>query len=179
MQPALRLVIDFTDPAEVARWRSIDDVVMGGRSSSRLVTDDDGSALFTGRVSFEDGGGFASVRTTGARCALEGARSVRLRVRGDGKTYRLRCIAATPSGEIGYQARFPTTADAWTDVELDLARFEPRRRGRLLGDAPPLDPGAVRGLGLSIADGQEGAFRLQIASLSLVRQRPDRRPSSR
>ena len=122
MQPALRLLIDFTDPAEVARWRSIDDAVMGGRSSSRLVTDDDGSALFTGRVSFEDGGGFASVRTTGARCALEGARSVRLRVRGDGKTYRLRCIAATPSGEIGYQARFPTTADAWSASRSKASR---------------------------------------------------------
>lgn len=162
------IVIDFTDANEASRWQAVDDVVMGGRSSSRLTSTTEGMALFTGDLSLENGGGFASVRTTGERCSLTGARSVILRVRGDGNAYRVRCHAATRLGEISYQATFPTRAGEWMDVELALADFEPRWRGRPITGAPALDPAAVRGLGLMIADEQSGPFRLELRSLTRV-----------
>ena len=165
---ATEIVIDFSNPREVSRWRAVDDVVMGGRSSSRLIGSDQGTALFTGELVLENNGGFASVRTSGERCSLAGARFVILRVRGDGKAYRLRCLAATRMGEISYQATFATRAGEWMDVELRLADLEPRWRGRLLPDAPALDPAAVRGLGLLIGDKQKGPFRLELQSLAKV-----------
>ena len=125
--------------------------------------------MFTGELSLENNGGFASVRTAGERCSLAGARSVILRVRGDGKSYRLRCVAATPRGEISYQSTFPTRSGEWLNVELPLTDFEPRWRGRLITGAPALDPAAVRGFGLLIGDKQEGTFRLELQSLAKVR----------
>lgn len=165
---ATEMVIDFTDAHEASRWREVDDVVMGGRSSSQMLRSSEETALFTGELSLANNGGFASVRTTGERCSLTGAGAVILSVRGDGKAYRLRCLVATERGEISYQAPFQTRAGEWIDVALHLADFEPRWRGRLITDAPALDATAVRGLGLMIADGQQGDFRLELRSLAKV-----------
>ncbi|MHC4831495.1 MAG: CIA30 family protein [Planctomycetota bacterium] len=167
--PSTEIVIDFADPSEAERWQAVDDVVMGGQSSSRLLRTTEGTALFTGELSLENNGGFASVRTAGERCSLADATSVILRVRGDGKSYRLRCRVATPRGEISYQSTFPTRSGEWLNVELPLADFEPRWRGRLITGAPARDPAAVRGFGLMIGDKQDGSFRLELQSLAKVR----------
>lgn len=163
---AAETVIDFSDPSEADRWQIVDDVVMGGRSSSRMVATADGTSVFRGDLSVENNGGFASVRTTGERCSLAGATAVVLRVRGDGQAYKLRLRTDALWDGASYQTTFETRAGEWMDVTLDLADFEPRWRGRLVRDAPPLDPAAVRGLGLMIADKQEGAFRLELRSLA-------------
>jgi len=159
-------VIDFTNPDEVRRWQAVDDVVMGGRSASRLIATSEGTAAFTGELSLENNGGFASVRTSGERCSLAGARSVSLRVRGDGRAYRLRLYTGTGRDVPGYQVTFPTRAGEWIDVTLQLADFRPTWRGRPVPGAPDLDPAAVVGMGLMIADGQEGPFRLELRSLT-------------
>lgn len=159
-----RLVIDFTRSDEAARWRVVDDVVMGGVSSSRVVPTADGATAFTGTVSLENDGGFASARTDGERCALEGATAVLLRVRGDGKDYRLRLRDDVVYDMPSRQATFATVAGEWIDVELPLADFELKWRGEPV-EGPPLDPAAVRSIGLVIADEQEGPFRLELAAL--------------
>jgi len=56
-------VVDFANANEVGDWTPIDDVVMGGRSWSALTPSGSGTAIFAGRVSRENGGGFASVHS--------------------------------------------------------------------------------------------------------------------
>lgn len=58
------LLIDSSNPDAVLPWQAIDDRVMGGASMSRLRHDPAGYAVFEGEVSFENGGGFASVRNS-------------------------------------------------------------------------------------------------------------------
>ena len=53
-------------------WRSIDDVVMGGLSSSRMWVEQ-GRAVFDGELSLENNGGFASVRSDPLNEVLTGA----------------------------------------------------------------------------------------------------------
>jgi monofunctional biosynthetic peptidoglycan transglycosylase len=48
-------------------------------------------------------------------------------------------------------------------VRLPFLAFAPTFRGRVLSGAPPLDPGAVRRLGLLISDRQAGPFALELA----------------
>ena len=55
----------FATAAEAAAWQSIDDVVMGGVSQSRMEFVSPRGARFTGTVSLEHGGGCASVRAAG------------------------------------------------------------------------------------------------------------------
>lgn len=170
--------ITFQDVDEAGRWHAVNDGVMGGVSQGRLQAEGE-IGVFTGRLSFEHGGGFASIRRTpsaGARDqtpgkpqeqTLDGARGIRLRVRGDGRTYQLRLRSDRLDEGSAYRARFATSGE-WQSIDLPWSAFEAVRRGRRLADAPPLDPDEIRQLGLLIADRREGAFRLEIATLEAL-----------
>jgi hypothetical protein len=54
-------------------------------------------------------------------------------------------------------------------LESDLTQFVASFRGRVLADAPPLDPMRVGSVGFMISDKQAGAFRLEIAWIKAVR----------
>ncbi|MGB6108218.1 MAG: CIA30 family protein, partial [Mycobacterium sp.] len=55
------VLVDFSDAGEVATWTTVNDPVMGGRSTSS-VTFGDGGLVFSGAISLENNGGFASAR---------------------------------------------------------------------------------------------------------------------
>ncbi|MFO8147138.1 MAG: CIA30 family protein, partial [Gillisia sp.] len=56
------LLFDFSSTDDWSGWEVENDVVMGGNSSSKLERSVDGNAIFKGRVSLENNGGFASVQ---------------------------------------------------------------------------------------------------------------------
>ena len=161
---AERTLVDFAAAdSALSAWRAVDDVVMGGVSRSRIRRTEDGTAVFEGDLSLENNGGFASVRALTGAMDLSGCDGVVVRVRGDGRRYRLRFRTDERFDGIAYQATFATTADEWTEAELPFAAFRPTFRGWEPPDAPPFDAGAIRQIGFMVADGQEGAFRLEIA----------------
>ena len=55
------VLVDLGDPAAVATWTTVNDPVMGGRSTS-TVTFGDGGLVFSGDISLDNNGGFASAR---------------------------------------------------------------------------------------------------------------------
>ena len=83
LQPPHRL----HDPRRIAAWTPLNDTVMGGVSSSRVI-EHDGVLRFTGEVSLEHNGGFASMQTD-VDLDLHDATGLTLRVRGDGQRYKL------------------------------------------------------------------------------------------
>mgnify|MGYP006272345409 CR=1 FL=1 len=157
-----RMLCDFSSSSGVA-WSNIDDVVMGGHSSSHFSTNADGTATFSGTVSLADGGGFASARGRLADAAdLRAYRALVLRVRGDGKRYSMRLRNDARGGGIAYAATCEAPTDGWHPVELPFAQFVPKYRGRRVPDAPPLDLANIQQLGLLIADKQAGRFQLDL-----------------
>jgi len=156
------VLVDFAREAEFAAWRAIDDVVMGGVSQSRLQRTGPGIASFTGRVSLEHGGGFASVRCAPRSWPTAGASAFVLRCRGDGHRYKFTLRVDDGFDGVQYQARFEPPRDSWADVELPLGAFAASFRGRPVPGAGPLDPARVRQLGLMISDRQAGEFELQV-----------------
>ena len=157
------LLADFNDPDEPSRWQSTDDVVMGGRSSSAMRAGD-GVGVFAGEVSLEQGGGFASVRRRDQLVDLSACDAIELRVRGDGRRYKLTLRTSRDFDGVVYQAAFETEPGTWQTARLPLASFAPRFRGR---PAPgTLDPARVCSLGLLISDRQAGPFRLEVAGIT-------------
>ena len=156
------LLFDFTapTPAPAGNWRAIDDPVMGGVSHSTFEATDAGAA-FTGTVSLDQGGGFASVRAPEGTYDLGGHTELRLRLRGDGKRYWLTTYT-TRGGPVSYRAPIQPPAE-WTTVRVPLASLTPYRRGSTVPEAPPFDASRVRTLGFLIADEQDGPFRLEVA----------------
>lgn len=170
--PALAMIVtllDFTDPADVARWRPVDDVVMGGASRSLFSQAEPGIARFHGNVSLENFGGFASVRTAPRAWDTEHARAFVLRVRGDGRQYKFTLRTSDRFDGIQYQARFTAPAGEWTDVRLPVDAFVPTFRGRKVPFVAQLDAGGVRTLGLTISDKQAGPFELLVDRIAVDR----------
>lgn len=158
----------FDRPVSVAGWSAIDDRVMGGVSRSRMRFDAAGYACFEGTVSLERGGGFASVRATDLPLGVPGTRAWRLEALGDGRRYRLSLFTAETFDASSYQAEFEPPAGRWATIELPVEAFEARLRGRTVPGAPPLDPAAVRQVGLLVGDRQAGAFRLAVRRIAAV-----------
>lgn len=159
----IQKLLHFGNTSEASRWHSLDDVVMGGRSSSRFEATQDGTAVFVGTLCLDRGGGFASVRSSPGPYDLSTYRGVVLHVRGDGKTYNLNLHADTPSDGMNFRAVFVTASSAWSTVRVPFKEFEPSLDGRRPAkrSAPTLRRIATFSLGIS--DHQEGPFRLEIA----------------
>jgi hypothetical protein len=161
----LHPLLVFEAAASVQGWSAIDDAVMGGVSSSRLRHDAEGFAVFEGRVSLANGGGFASVRLSAPALGIAGAQVYVLALCGDGHRYKLNLRTDDAFDGIHYQATLLPPADAWTTLRLPVAAFVPTFRGRRVPGAPPLDPSRVRQVGLMIAEPQVGPFALALRSL--------------
>lgn len=85
-----QIIIDFSNTSATG-WQIVNDRVMGGISRSSFQLHEDGYALFSGTVSLENNGGFASVRTRAQTpMDLSEFDGLSVHVLGDGKTYSLR-----------------------------------------------------------------------------------------
>jgi len=163
-----RALADFSKPGEGARWRTVLDGVMGGRSTGSFVVEDD-AMVFTGVLN-TNGGGFSSVRRRDDDLQLgqEGEQGIRVRLRGDGRKYtlRLRQPVAGQRYAASYRTQFQTKGgDAWQDVFVPYRALQPTWRGRKL-ELPAVDPSKVDELGFSIDDKIDGPFRVEIREVS-------------
>lgn len=158
-------VFDGAEPS----WYTVDDNVMGGISSSSVRVDPDSRKLiFSGNVSLENNGGFASTRSEWASYDLRGYDGILMRVRGDGNVYRLRTRTEKTGAEIAYTAVFETEIDTWQEVVIPFAEMIPTYRGFIVGAAGPLDPSSIRSFGLMVADKQQGQFFLEVDWINAV-----------
>ena len=152
-------------PLSLEPWRIVNDGVMGGVSSSRMVETAHG-LRFEGELSLENNGGFASVRRL-VEENLDGMQGVRLDVRGDGRTYQFRLRQSGRFDGVAWRAEFETSND-WQTVELPFGDFKPVFRGRSVPQAGPVVPAAIRQIGFLLADKQEGAFRMEVRSIEFL-----------
>jgi len=142
----------------------VNDDVMGGHSTSAVAIES-GAIVFSGTLRLDDGGGFASMRAELDEKDLRPFAGIELVVRGDGRAYKLLLRDARSRGDVRYQARFETRAGERDTLRLPFSRFEPRRRGRPVPDALPLDRSRIRQLGVLVSDAQAGDFRLEVLAV--------------
>jgi len=157
----MKTLFQFKAPADAQAWQIVNDDVMGGVSRSRLEVTN-GAARFSGEVSLENNGGFASVRTRPATLDLSGHDAFVIRVRGDGKKYKFTARTDTGFDSVLYQASFQTQAGKWTEHRLAFGGLTPTFRGRVLDQAPKFDPTQFQSAGFLISDQQAGPFALEV-----------------
>ena len=173
------VIISFPDASSVAAWRNVDDSVMGGVSastSSWVSSGGRGAMEFTGELSTDNNGGFASTLSrvdTGLGMRASGSRALGLRAFGDGRTYLLQ-LRAGPSGADRWISRFTPPAEdssgTAANIELPLASFEPVNQFlRPVDPMAALDPATISQIGIYVLDGQVGSFRLVLEGISAVR----------
>ena len=158
------VLANFAEPEAIDGWFVQNDTVMGGVSSSS-VNWDDGDLVFSGVLSTENNGGFASTRGPIIEAITEPVfDAISVESQGDGRTYLLQVRTDTDS----YIQRFtPQSTMANSTLALDdfVAtdwRLEP------LANRPPLTSNAIRQLAIYLLDKQVGEFVLRVGSIALV-----------
>lgn len=151
-------------------WQSINDDVMGGKSRSRASITAETTILFEGNVSLENNGGFASARAQITPLDLSRYDTLRMRVRGDGRRYRIRLWMEPGLDRIAYQSEFATTPHTWLDVAISFESFSASFRGQTPAGAGPLDTSRIFQVGLMIADKQAGPFHVEIGWVKASRE---------
>lgn len=177
-------LFDFTQPTIdlQATWGAVDDVVMGGVSQSGMRLGS-GYAVFSGNVSIDNSGGFASVRTRNFEPSLNlsNYRGVELRVKGDGQRYKLFLRTEAKWDGVGYAHSFDTIANEWMTIKVPFADLVPIFRAKTVSDAP-LDTTQICSFQLMLSKFEydralnprfiPGLFSLQIESISAYGGQP-------
>ncbi len=156
------LIEDFSEGAVVLRWQIVNDSVMGGISNSDVGRVTDETVRFSGTLSLENNGGFASMRSAGRMPDLAGTDAVVVRVKGDGRTYQLRLRTGNGWRVPDYRAEFETRLGEWQTHVLPLREFKAGWRGMAVRDAPPIEAGQIRSVGILLGDKKPGGFMLEI-----------------
>jgi hypothetical protein len=154
------VLFSFALAGAATGWRPIDDAVMGGVSASRAAHTERGTLLFTGTVSLENNGGFASIRSAPQRFDLAGQAGIALRVKGDGKRYKVNLRTDADFDGVQFQAVLEPPAGEWINMALPFTAFRPTFRGRPATGT--LDPSRIMTVGLMISERQEGPFALEV-----------------
>jgi len=180
-----KVLFDFSKPTEDIKetWGAVDDVVMGGVSESgiRLLNN---KAIFSGVVSTENNGGFASVRTRNFNPPLDlsGCEGIELRVAGDGKRYKFITRCEGKWDGIGYCYSFDTLYNCELTIRIPFADLIPVFRAKTVPEAGSFDASKVYSMQLMLSkfeyDGalnpkfQTGAFALEIQSIKAYGGKP-------
>lgn len=160
--------LSMADNTEISQWRTVLDGVMGGRSTGNRFAQDR-HMTFKGSIN-TNGGGFSSIRRSASRGDMEGAEGLKLRIKQDGRSYRLtfRTSAVFRGRSISYQRPIPQTPSGeWAEVTIPLSNFRTSIFGYEI-PAPPFAANDVREIGVILADGIDGPFQIDIAEISCV-----------
>jgi NADH dehydrogenase [ubiquinone] 1 alpha subcomplex assembly factor 1 len=155
------LISDFTTNDEATLWMTVNDNVMGGRSKGGFAMTHT-KLLFSGSTN-TDGGGFSSIRRRVVPGSIAGAKSIRMRVRGDGRTYKLGFQTGERRGRIpvAYRVDFITVKDRWQTVHIALDTATATAYGQSVSGFT-LDPGKANIISLMIYDKKDGPFSLEV-----------------
>lgn len=164
MTTSAATLFDFSKNAPIQSWRIVNDGVMGGVSKSSLTMTPEGHGKFTGHVSLENNGGFASVQLPTEVIIQPQQRNIKIRVKGDGKTYQLRLKGSADQRE-SYVHLFSTNGE-WQTIYLPLKDFYPQFRGRKL-EIPNFSFDKIEQLSFLIANKKEEDFELLIDCIDL------------
>lgn len=123
-------IFDFNKLSNTKDWRIINDAVMGGKSNSDFRLDTNGHGVFEGAVSLENNGGFAMVQYSFDVKKVNTFSKVKMRLKGDGKTYQFR-IKTNTDDYYSYVASFDTSGD-WETIIIPFSSMYPAFRGKKL-----------------------------------------------
>jgi len=152
-------IYNFSTQSNPEDWFVVDDRVMGGRSQGRMQVTQDGHAIFEGKVSLENNGGFSSVRYRLDKMSTSGNSVFKIRVKGDKKNYQFR-VKSSPSERQSYVYEF-STSDQWEVIEIPFKDMYPSFRGTIL--AMPNYPGQqLQECSFLISNKKNESFRLEI-----------------
>jgi len=157
-------IFNFKNENSIEKWRIVNDGVMGGLSKSSIEMTKENYGIFSGSVSLENNGGFASVQLPTDIDLEASKKELVLRIKGDGKSYQCRLKGSSNQRE-SYVQVFETNGE-WQTIKLKLKDFYPQFRGRKL-DIPNFNFDRIEQFSFLIANGKAEDFELWVDYIGL------------
>jgi len=148
------------------QWRIVNDGVMGGLSSSKTVIKDD-KIIFSGNVSLENNGGFASLRSPVKDYNFENFSGIEIKIKGDGKRYSISMKETTYFNGYFYTSSFETKKDEWIVAQIPFNQFKLYYLGKDINSSKKIPLDNIKEISLLIGDKQEGEFKAEIDYIML------------
>jgi len=148
------------------QWRIVNDGVMGGLSSSKAIVKDD-KIIFSGNVSLENNGGFASLRSPVKDYNFEKFTGLEIKIKGDGKRYSVSMKETTYFNGYFYTSSFETKKDEWIVVQIPFDQLKLYYFGQETNSNKKIPLNKIKEISLLIGDKQEGEFKAEIDYIML------------
>jgi len=148
------------------KWRIVNDGVMGGLSSSKAIVKDE-KIIFSGNVSLENNGGFASLRSTVKDYNFEKFSGIEIKIKGDGKRYSISMKETTYFNGYFYTSSFETKKDEWIVVQIPFNQLKLHYFGKETNSSKKIPLDNIKEISLLIGDKQEGSFNTEIDYIKL------------
>lgn len=173
----------FAHADDLARFMVTTDTVLGGKSSASLALrryKHFSAAVFSGVIDYAKAGeaadvpsrgGFAAVRSRPEERSrdLAGFTAVEMRIKSDGRPYIFNVKCADFSAEHLWQMRMVTPPSTWATVAIPFHELMMTRRGRVEMDQQEISRDAISGIGILLADGADGPFKLEVQYIRAIR----------
>lgn len=160
----MKTIFDFNQDSDLSNWYVVEDRVMGGVSTGDFSLTSDGHALFQGKVSLENNGGFALVRYDSPVIEIGELTTVSIRLKGDGKNYQFR-VKNKDQNYYSYIYEFSTSGE-WQEIKIPLKQMYPSFRGRRL-DQPNFRHQHIDEVAILIGNKKNESFQLLIDKIKL------------
>ncbi|RCS27737.1 CIA30 family protein [Polaribacter sp. WD7] len=158
------ILFDFNKNTNISKWRIVDDVVMGGKSSGNFRLNKEGFGEFSGKVSLENNGGFSSLRYGFDKKRISEYSKIILKIKGDGKAYQFR-IKKDRVDAHSYIFSFQTQGN-WETITVELSKMYPAFRGRVL-EIPNFSSNFIEEIAFLIGNKKAENFQLLIDKIYL------------
>tara|TARA_Y100001933_G_C18871701_1_gene510263 strand:- start:511 stop:990 length:480 start_codon:yes stop_codon:yes gene_type:complete len=159
------MIFDFNKEKNINSWIVVDDVVMGGVSSSRISISKDGNGVFSGHVSLDNNGGFSSVRHRFNSIDISKYNSFLIRIKGDGKKYQFR-VKSSINEYHSYKIIFSTNKK-WQEIKIPFDNLVPTFRGKDL-NLPNFSNKRLEEIGFLISNKIDENFNFEIDYIKLI-----------
>lgn len=156
-----RILYDFTAEGDEVEWSTLNDVIMGGSSTSRFERVE-GAMRFSGSLSQQNRGGFASIKDGKGLRDLGHTDGFQIKVRGDGREYSLMVWTDDAPDRVYYGVAFSPPDGEWQVIDLRWSEFKSYYRGFWVAQGE-INPSRIVSIGLMISDGASGPFMLDMA----------------
>lgn len=149
------------------KWRIVNDGVMGGLSSSRAIINNDNKIVFSGNVSLENNGGFASLRSPVKDYNFENFSGIEIKIKSDGKRYSISMKETTYFNGYFFTSSFETMKDEWIVVQIPFNQLKLYYFGKETNSSKKIPLNNIKEISLLIGDKQEGNFITEVDYIKL------------
>ncbi|MEO0795126.1 MAG: CIA30 family protein [Verrucomicrobiota bacterium] len=159
----MKVLYEFSGDSPASAWGTVNDGVMGGLSQGGATLGSEGM-VFNGVLSLENNGGF-SMAQSNVDLDLSEYKGIRLKVKGDGRTYQLRFESDARlwgMWPVSFNREFETIPGEWAEVFIPFEGLNQSWRGRQLSDHT-FNPDRIQQIAILLGDKKEGPFNLEVA----------------